>query len=237
MQCDFNLQHYKECIYLAKDKGYSIIPVKDYQEQKKVILLRHDIDFSLEYAYELANFEYDLGICSSYYVYLHSELYNALSPKSMGMLRAMKGMGHEIGLHYDSRYDLQNENRILNDIAGDYNGKMPTVTQHFPAATKAVTYYAYYFDKNGKASSKNPNDLPIKYISDSGRNWRSGCMCNHIGKVDKLHINTHSEWWISNSNSRMDMCDKLAENISIRNSKDIGDVRSMLHDYERDLGL
>src|ERR1044072_7356215 len=99
LNCSFTLQHYKECIELAKDKGYSIIPVKDYDKQKKVILLRHDIDFSLEYAYEFANIEYDLGVCSSYYVYLHSPTYNALSPKSMEMIKAMKDMGHEIGLH------------------------------------------------------------------------------------------------------------------------------------------
>jgi hypothetical protein len=34
----------------------------------------------------------------------------------------------------------------------------------------------------------------LKYISDSGRNWRQECMCHHIGVDDKMQILVHSEW-------------------------------------------
>jgi hypothetical protein len=222
VNCGFTLTHYKECIELARDSGYTIIPVKDFDKQKKVILLRHDIDFSLEYAYELANFEYDLGINSSYYVYLHSPTYNALSPKSMGMIKAMKGMGHEIGLHYDSRYDLgYSEKDIIPTIIKD---DVKSMTQHFPAATLPM-YYQDIID---------PITLKIKYISDSGRNWREGCMCNHIGKGN-LHINTHAEWWVTNSQSREDMIRILYESQHATLQKDVEGIREMLSDYERDV--
>jgi hypothetical protein len=207
---------------MAKDKGIEIIPVKDYSEQKKVILLRHDIDFSLEYAYELANFEYDLGIKSSYYVYLHAPTYNALSPKSMGMIRAMKGMGHEIGLHYDSRYNIEDEEIIVARIA-DTNCN--SATQHFPASNGRI-FGSVWID---------PNDLKIKYISDSGRNWREKCLCSNIGKHDKLHVNMHPEWWCSNSNSREDMIKKLYLSQHATLQKDIEGIREMLSDYERDV--
>jgi hypothetical protein len=34
----------------------------------------------------------------------------------------------------------------------------------------------------------------LKYISDSGRNWRQERMCHHIGVDDKMQILVHSEW-------------------------------------------
>lgn len=210
---------------MAKDKGIEIIPVKDYSEQKKVILLRHDIDFSLEYAYELANFEYDLGVCSSYYVYLHSPTYNALSPKSMGMIKAMKGMGHEIGLHYDSRYDLGYcEKEIIPTICKD---DIKSMSQHNPSMTLPMWY----------DDTIDPKDIKIKYISDSGRNWREKCLCSNIGKHDKLHVNMHPEWWCSNSNSREDMIKKLYLSQHATLQKDIEGIREMLSDYVKELGL
>jgi hypothetical protein len=224
LNCGFTLTHYKECIEMAKDKGIEIIPVKDYSEQKKVILLRHDIDFSLEYAYELANFEYDLGVKSSYYVYLHSPTYNALSPKSLKMLDAITGMGHEIGLHYDSRYINYSDN-YDNDILGCFTDTH-SWTQHWPASNEKRKC-DYLID---------PNDLKIKYISDSGRNWREGCMCNWIGK-ENLHINTHAEWWISNSNSREEMLNKLYQSQHATLLEDVRGIKQMLSDYEKELGL
>lgn len=261
MHCSFSLEHYKECLQLARDKGYSIIPVKDYSsfdyqyigsEKKhsisnydKVILLRHDIDFSLEYAYELANIEYDLGVCSSYYVYLHSPTYSALSPKSMGMIKAMKGMGHEIGLHYDSRYSLSSnmvsyryddededhyysiEDIALNSITDDY---VSTFTQHNPSMTKIPNNMELY-------KLNNPNDLPIKYISDSGRNWREGCMCKHIGKVDKLHILVHPVWWVGRGNSRDEVVYNMISDLKNSLERDRLDIVKQMKEYCSDLKI
>ena len=224
MNCDFSLAHYKECIELAKDKGYSIIPVKDYQQQKKVIILRHDIDWSLEYAYELANIEYDLGINSSYFVYLHSELYNALSPKAMGMLKSIREMGHEIGLHYNSKYDIEEEDILVASIIGT---SIDSVTHHFPKSN-VLKLYLYL---------TNPNALKLKYLSDSGRNWREKCMCNWIGKEDKLHINIHPEWWITESESREHAVHKMWNSALRTLVANMTGVKDMLSDYERELKL
>jgi hypothetical protein len=226
LHCAFTLDHYKEIIELAKDNSYLICPVKDYSNQRKVILLRHDIDFSLEYAYELANVEYDLGVCSSYYVYLHSELYNALSPKSMGMLRAMKEMGHEIGLHYDSNHYMAFEDEMLRYWLYQQDNKIDTLTmtQHFPASNKKMTYF------------KDPNDLPIKYIADSGRNWREKCICQWIGKQDRLHVNIHPEWWVGGID-RWDALNKMYQSYESSLARNMTDVRDMLRDYEVALKL
>ena len=222
MKCEFSLPHYKECIELAKDKGYKIIPVKDHYftnlNGNKFILLQHDIDFSLEYAYELANIEYDLGIRSSYYLYLHSELFNPLSPKSMGMIKSIKDMGHEIGLHYDTRYLINCEGNILHDLLQQAE---ITYSQHWPASNSKL--------------NNDISDIKAKYISDSGRNWREGCLCENIGKHNKLRVSMHPEWWVSNGKDRWEAIHNMYENYEGNLARNIGEVRNMLSDYEKEV--
>jgi hypothetical protein len=233
MNCSFTLEHYLECIYKAQDEGYTIKRVCDYSDDKsfhkqmgwikdKVILLRHDIDFSLENALELAKLEYQVGVKSSYYVYLHSELYNALSPKGMEMIRQIQKMGHEIGLHYDSKHDIGAEDWIIDGIIPeDYN--IQTVTQHFPSSNKKINF-EHLLD---------PTDLKLKYISDSGRNWREGCMCENIGKHKKLHINTHAEWWVSKSSDRWTAINNMYQSYESILARNMQQVRDMLKEYEK----
>ena len=225
MNCGFTLEHYKECIESAKDKGYTIIPIREYQDNKakvkKVILMRHDVDWSLEYAYELANIEYDLDVRSSYYIYMHSELYNTLSPKSMEMLRQMVGMRHEIGLHTEGTNYLNNERDVLSDIT---NNLVHSYTFHLPGLRDDIRF----------SHLLNPQDIEIKYISDSGRHWREGCMCEHIGKEDKLQILTHAEWWCTKSSSRDDGVNKLWQSQLQTLVRNMTDIKQQLAEYARD---
>ena len=224
MKCGFTLQHYKETIELAKDKGYEITPVAKYDDQKKVIVLRHDVDWSLENAYEFANFEYDLGIYSTYYIFMHSATYSALSPKSMEMIGQMSRMGHEIGLHYDSRYSLSHEVDLLTKIIAH---SISSCSQHYIDATHKETYQGIL----------DAVDLDMKYISDSGRNWREGCLCTNIGKHKKMQVLIHPEWWVSNSTSRQDGVWKLWHSLQHELGRNMVDIKQMLFDYSDKLGI
>ena len=222
MQCGFTINHYKEIIELAKDKGYTITSTIGYlDELKKPLLIRHDIDFSLEYAYELANIEYDLGIQTSYYVYLHAPTYNALAPDSMKMIEAMYKMGHEIGLHYDSRYSMSHESDI---VSGIIRKGIYSYSQHCPTLTKKETYQALI----------DPFDLGLKYISESGRNWREGCLCQHLGKDKRLHVAIHADWWVTNSKSREDMLHQLWLSMQDKSVRECKAIKQMLYEYYRD---
>jgi len=228
MNCGFTIKHYKEIIELARDSGYTIFsPLNHpYGEDipNKYIVLIHDIDWSLECAYELANIEYDLGIQSVYYVYLHAGTYNALAPKSMKMIREMRDMGHEIGLHYDSRYSLSHEVDILSKIAGK---GIYSCSQHFFDATVKETYQGIL----------DVSDMDLKYISDSGRNWREKCLCQNIDKHKKLRVLIHPEWWVTNSLSREDAVHKLWNQLQNSTIKEMQEIKVMLLDYTKSLGI
>jgi len=47
-----------------------------------------------------------------------------------------------------------------------------------------------------KASFNDASNIKIKYISDSGRNWRENCFCQHIGKFDNIQILIHPLHWV-----------------------------------------
>lgn len=225
-KCDFSLRHYFETLDNAREQGYSIRRVASYcPDCPKFILLRHDIDFSLEYAYKLAVKESEHGIRSSYYVYLHSDTYNVFTADSMSMLRKIRELGHEIGLHYDSRYDVVKEDAVLGRIIDD---NVKTFTQHNPGMTTRPDSY--------KLGLENPNELPVKYISDSGRNWREGCFCQWIGKEDKLHVLTHPIWWIKEG-VREKVLYNLIDDCKKNLDKTHLVIQQMLKEYLQELGI
>jgi len=229
MHCGFNIDHYKEIVTKARDEGYLICPIKDYQlnekHRKKIILLRHDVDFSLEFAYELANIEYDLGVCSTYHIYLHSPTYNALSPKSIKMIKEIKDMGHEIGLHaegdtFDS--SIQNEDRLLEFMIGD---NIRTYSNHLWNLRKTlkIPYLIH------------PNNLTkYHYISDSGRNWREDCLCKNIGKHNRLHVLIHPEWWVTQADTRAQAVNRLWLSLEHALVKEVQEIKEMLIKYVKE---
>lgn len=201
MECNFTHSHYLQVLKKAK-KEYSIGPVKDFKKikkNKKHIILRHDVDVSLDIAYDLAKKEANLGLFSTYFILLHSPYYNALDENSFEKIQKISKLGHEIGLHYDVSFlkkygggvlkNLKDEMNILSKIIGT---EVISIAQHDPTySSKLKTNERDIFlDVKNKDLNKN-----LIYLSDSVQNWRSGCMCQYIGKVDGIHILTHPIWW------------------------------------------
>lgn len=78
-----------------------IIRVGDYRKYEAGLILRHDVDFSLDLAYELAKIENALDIRSTYYILLASDIYNPFSSSSMRILSWMIDHGFEVGIHFN----------------------------------------------------------------------------------------------------------------------------------------
>ena len=76
----------------------------DFHNEKvpnSYFILRHDIDFCLSAAYDLASFESKKGLRASYFLLLSSNNYNLLSEDSRDFPKKLIDLGHEVGLHYD----------------------------------------------------------------------------------------------------------------------------------------
>jgi len=208
MDCNFSLKHYKECLTLAKKKGYYFSTMKDYEKninKKKVIFLRHDVDFSIENVINMSLIEEKLGITATYFFRIHAK-YNLLSYDNYKILQKILRLGHEIGLHHEVDFALlvnKDKEKMLK-MAKKFlelitEQKIKGVTPHEPNRCKKLVTDSDLkgFEYEGY-SPKFVKD--IKYISDSSCRWREGCMCEFIKKgVPKLYILTHPIWWFDKS--------------------------------------
>ncbi|MCH8024907.1 MAG: hypothetical protein IIB43_09390 [Candidatus Marinimicrobia bacterium] len=203
-QCGFSHDHYRHCLEKALGLGYRFATMGEYVDgvaaEGKIILMRHDEDFSPEAAKALADMEADLGVRSTYFFRYHARQYNLLSLANMALLQQLRGQGHEIGLHGETHALpalrdqaselLKRERELLTLLVGV---EVTGLSRHEPARTGSSAsdkvppgfkYEAYSDQFSG-----------LKYISDSSAHWREGCMCQHIGEVDRLYILTHGFWW------------------------------------------
>jgi len=234
-KCDFTLEHYFETLESVRDE-FQIGPVKNFlkkHENKKNIFLRHDVDFSLDYALDMAQSEEKYGFCSTYFILLHSEFYNPYSVKGKEIISKIASLGHEIGLHYDTRFlskDMQKTNEqiknqilILEDISSSY---VRSVAPHIPSETQNIAIDLKELDILNTRGEDIVKD--VFYISDSGRYWRNGCMCNHIRNQNNIQILTHPIWWVENSRSIKKQLDLFIEKESTKLIYNIGDYKKMV---------
>ena len=101
MSFDFNYNSYRNLLIEMKNLG-SVYRFIDVNETTKTgFILRHDIDFDVSLAYEIALVEEKIGINSTFFFLTTSDFYNLNSNSHRNMLREISKMGHEIGLHFD----------------------------------------------------------------------------------------------------------------------------------------
>lgn len=201
-KCNFSIRHYFDVLDKAKNNYDFIGPLRDVYKLKKkknFIILRHDVDISLDHALKMAQMEYDHNLHSTFFILLHSPFYNALTKKNISIIRKISELGHEIGLHYDTdvlskspnraHLQIKNEAKILEDISDQ---KIVSVTQHNPTTSIKLNpkLISGFLDAMHSTLAKS-----AVYMSDSVQNWRKGCMCNHVGEISKLQILTHPIWW------------------------------------------
>jgi hypothetical protein len=216
MKCEFTYEHYKECIKSAKKLGFSFYAIHDFLDKKpesKFILMRHDVDLSLKSALNIAEIENSLGISSTYFIRTNG-IFDVFSGKNSAIIKKISELGHEIGIHYDS--DIIAKRDFKKEILS-IKTKMEKIIKKriFGASLHKVkksgikeeinklNFAEEYLDDLGLEYDAYSDIFirKMKYISDSARKWREGCMCSHIKKENKLCILTHPIWWSSATTS------------------------------------
>ena len=216
---EFTLKHYQTLLKKAKQSNYTFINYEDYEKfNGKYIILRHDIDISLEKALEMAKIESLEGISATYFLMLTSEFYNVLSPYARKIVEEMSSLGHQIGLHFDpttyhysTKEELENiiqqEVQILSSII---QKKVTTLSFHRPS--KEVLENNYQFEGLINTYS-HVFFKDIKYISDSRKRWREETIDELIEKELFSHIQLliHPIWWESENGTLNDSISHFIE--------------------------
>lgn len=206
---DFSLESYSSALKAYREAGYAVTCFQDYlsASQPKHLILRHDIDNSIEQALRVARVDAAAGCSSTFFLRVHARGYNIMSLPSLQIIREMEELGHEVQLHLESGINevlggsndewAERQRRVFETAVGRPLGGMslhePARMGGYDFATRlrekwsdTVAYHSY------EPRFMMPN---IKYLSDSSGHWREGHFALWVDKVPVLQILTHPFWW------------------------------------------
>ena len=95
----FSLKSYRIILEAAIEAGFSFVPFTENVLESGQIFLRHDVDFSLEMALDLARINAAMGISGTFFVLLRSQVYNLLSEESLDCIDQILILGQNLGFH------------------------------------------------------------------------------------------------------------------------------------------
>jgi hypothetical protein len=197
----FSLAGYRALLQGFLDRGYETRLFAELDPAKSHLVVRHDIDFSLELAMDMARLEADMGIRAHYFVLLRTEFYNPCSPQDWRRLTQLRDLGHDVGLHFDAAQypqDLSSlevaaaaECDILERLVGQ---PVTTISFHRPAQTLLG------LDRRlaGRLHAYQPQFFKdIAYVADSRGLFRYGHPFDHpaFAARQAMQLLTHPIWW------------------------------------------
>lgn len=199
---EYSKEEYKLLLRSFLDQGYEFCDFHSYKDQGSLIL-RHDIDFCLDAALQIAQMNAELDISGTFFFMLSSFSYNLLERETRLQVMAIKKLGQNISLHFDpTAYDdpkigFAFERKTFEDLTStpinifsvhrpgnflDNPNEIYDQTKH--------TYMDEYF-KN------------MKYVSDSGGSFKYGHPLELPEFNDRktIHMLLHPIWWTQSYNS------------------------------------
>src|SRR5437868_11950892 len=100
--CPFTLTEYRQLIRLAK-KRFPLIGYAEYKQHERFVIWRHDVEYCVPEMSVLAQIDADEGIKSTFFVQLHSELYNFWDADTVRQIKQWRSEEHTSELQ--SRFD------------------------------------------------------------------------------------------------------------------------------------
>ena len=177
--CPFDLEHYRELLQAAKQGGYRWAGF-DRAPQAGDLILRHDVDLSLEAAVAVAEVEAEEGAWSTWFLLTRSDFYNLDSAAGEAAIARLRELGGRIA-HHAVWPNVDLDERFLPVVAW-HNPDPEYMRAPVDGATNAME--APFFD-------------PDRYRSDSNQHWRHGCPHEQLaaGAFEWLQLLIHPEIW------------------------------------------
>jgi hypothetical protein len=205
----FSLNDYSEALRGYLDAGYAVTSFRDYLEapQERHLILRHDIDNSIEQAMRVARVDAEAGCSSTIFLRVHARGYSLLSLPSLVMIREMESLGHEVQLHLEGgfhevlggdNFEWAERQRIVFETA--VGRKLGGFSLHEPARLGGFEFAAELLERwsdSVRYHAYEPRFMmpSMKYLSDSSGHWREGHFGTWIGKEPLMQVLTHPFWW------------------------------------------
>jgi hypothetical protein len=177
--CDFSLDHYRDLLRAAKTGGYRWAGF-DRAPGNGDVILRHDVDLSLEAALAMAEVEADEGAWSTWFLMTRSVFYNLASSEGERAIERLRSLGHRVGHH--AVYPHVDLDERFDPVVAWHNPDPEFMTAPIDGVVNVMQ--PPFFD-------------PEHYRSDSNQRWRRGCPHEDLaaGRFEWLQLLTHPEIW------------------------------------------
>jgi hypothetical protein len=176
---DFSIEHYRELLRAAQAGGYRWAGF-DRAPEPGDLILRHDVDLSLEAALAVAEAEAEEGAWSTWFLMTRSVFYNLASKDGERAIARLRELGHRVGHH--GVYPHVDLDERFDPVVAWHNPEPAFMQSEIPGAANVM---------------REPFFHPERYRSDSNQRWRNGCPCEELarGDFEWLQLLTHPEIW------------------------------------------
>ena len=99
----------------------------------KDVILRHDVDASLEAALKMAELENKINVSSTYFILLSSEFYNPFTLESSKIIKKILKLGHKLGLHYNELFIIENRLEASQTLKKENDSSLHDILSDFEA--------------------------------------------------------------------------------------------------------
>jgi len=202
---DFTYRTYLDLLQYIQNLGYRIVCFRDIPRSGAYVILRHDVDFSLTKAVEMARIDHEAGLSSTFFFLLTSPYYNALSHMGRVHMSEILALGHEVGLHYDcDGFDRlsseQRQRRISSQVAcleETLGVQVKAIAQHKPGQSPFREEFSSYLDAYSP-----PYFEDIAYVSDSRMMFRVPDLRAFLRHNPRTQMVIHPIWWNAEQRTR-----------------------------------
>ena len=205
---NYTPETYERLLGILKARGYRFIGYNErfsVEDEPKAIYLRHDIDYSPEWALAFAQINANQGVSGTFFFQTRSPIYNLLAYPTLEVLAKIAALGQKIGLHYTIG-EAVNEHALPELVIEEYRHAkehfremLPVFSWHNPSLAPHIlekgmdmafpgltcTYSRYFLDE-------------VKYCADSNLRYTVGELEQLIeAGYSRLQLLFHPFQWMA----------------------------------------
>lgn len=170
------------------------------------LIVRHDVDLSLERAVAVGAVERDAGVRATFLVMVDSPLYDLDAPGARAALRELRDQGHEVGLHMDLGPRGERHGLAIEDVAPEVEACRDRLAALLGDEVRAISFHrpadplvAALAPVAEVCGMVNAYAAPLMrcYLADSAGAWRHGDPRPVLRDppCDTIQLLIHPFWW------------------------------------------
>lgn len=208
---EFSLKGYRKLLLEFVSAGYDFRFFDGAYDRSGVVFLRHDVDFCVRHAIQIALLEYELGIHSTFFFLINSALYNLFEVENLKAIKKIADMGHMVCLHVDEETlrepIAEDERAYLKRQITAFVSALPFANRHIISRHRPnLSKYTDWIPDEYLDVYSPPFFKDIEYASDSRGTWRYGYPAEREAFQEKVSFQllTHPVWWIERGETSND---------------------------------